>query len=92
MFLQNKTTIISGASRGIGRAIAIELAKEGANISFNFLKSAIEAQELEGEIKSLGAKAKAFQVDIKDFRAVQSWVEETKELFGSLDIIINNKR
>lgn len=90
MPLQNKTAIISGAARGIGRAIALELAKEGANISFNFLKSTKEAQELEQEIKNLGVKAKAFQVDIKDFPAVEFWVEQTKELFGSLDIIINN--
>lgn len=90
MPLQNKTAIISGAARGIGRAIALELAKEGANISFNFLKSTKEAQELEQEVKNLGVKAKAFQVDIKDFPAVESWVEQTKELFGGLDIIINN--
>ncbi|MDI6889650.1 MAG: SDR family NAD(P)-dependent oxidoreductase [Thermodesulfovibrionales bacterium] len=55
MSLKNKTVIISGATRGIGRAIAIELAREGASISFNFLKSNKDAEDLEKEIKYLGA-------------------------------------
>jgi 3-oxoacyl-[acyl-carrier protein] reductase len=88
--LKDKTVIISGATRGIGRAIAIELAREGANISFNFLKSIQEARSLEEEIGALGVRAKSFQVDIKDFAAVKSWVEDTKELFGGIDIVVNN--
>lgn len=90
MLLKDKTVIISGATRGIGRAIAIELAMEGGNISFNFLRSNKEAEELEKEIKNLGRKVKSFQVDIKDYDAVKFWVEDTKELFGRLDIIVNN--
>ena len=86
----NKTAIISGAARGIGRAIAVELANEGVNISFNFLKSSEDALALEKEIKNSGVKVKAFQVDIKDYIAVKSWVDDTKELFGGLDIVINN--
>lgn len=82
--------MISGASRGIGRAIALELAKEGANISFNFLSSIKEARELEKEINSLGVKAKGFQVDIKNFDQVKNWVEQTKEFLGALDTVINN--
>jgi 3-oxoacyl-[acyl-carrier protein] reductase len=88
--LKNKIAIISGASRGIGRAIALELAKEGAYISFGYLKNATEAKKLEEEIKNLGSKAKAFQVEIKDFTAVTEWVDETKEIFGGLDIVISN--
>lgn len=90
MRLPNKTVIISGASRGIGKTIALELAKEGANISFNYLKSSAEAQQVEEEIKKLGVKAKSFQVDIKDFEAVKKWVNDTKDLFGGIDIVINN--
>jgi 3-oxoacyl-[acyl-carrier protein] reductase len=90
MSLKNKTAIISGASRGIGRAVAVELAGEGANISFNFLKSSSEAESLEKEISSLGVKAKAFQVDIKDYNAVKVWADKTIELFGGIDIVINN--
>jgi 3-oxoacyl-[acyl-carrier protein] reductase len=88
--MKNKTVIISGASRGIGRAIALELAKEGCNISFSYLKNATEAKKLEDEIKKLGSKAKAFQVDIKDFAAVTDWVNKTKEIFNGLNIVINN--
>lgn len=88
--LKDKTVIISGATRGIGRAIALILAKEGANVSFNFLKSREEAVSLENEIKSFGVKAMLFQVDIKDFAAVTAWVEKTKEAFAGLDIVVNN--
>jgi 3-oxoacyl-[acyl-carrier protein] reductase len=90
MSLRNKTVIISGATRGIGRAIAIDLAGEGANISFNFLKSNKEAEDLVKEIEYLGVKVKSFQVDIRDYDAVKSWVDNTKELFGGIDIAINN--
>ncbi len=90
MALKNKTAIISGATRGIGRAIAIELARGGANVSFNFLKSNKEADELEKEIKALGVDVKSFQVDIKDYNAVKSWVDDTKGLLGGIDIIVNN--
>jgi len=90
MLLKDRNIIISGASRGIGRAIALELAKEGANISFSFASSAKEAQELEKELNSLGVKAKAFQVDIKDFEAVKQWVEDSKQFLGGLDTVVNN--
>jgi len=88
--LKDKTVIISGASRGIGRAIAIELAGEGANISFNFRSSEAEAKELEKEIQGLGVKAKGFQVDIQDYDSVKSWVNDTVGSFGGIDIIVNN--
>ena len=90
MLLKDRNIMISGASRGIGRAIALELAQEGANISFSFANSAKEAGELEKEISALGVKVKAFQVDIKNFEAVKNWVEQTKEFLGGLDTVINN--
>ena len=90
MSLRDKTVIISGATRGIGRAIAIDLAREGANISFNFLKSNKNAEDLEKEIKNIGVKVKSFQVDIRDYDAVKSWVDNTKEVFGGIDVAINN--
>ena len=90
MLLKNKTAIISGATRGIGRAIAIELAHEGANISFNYLRSDTAALELEKLINNAGVKAKSFKADIKDYDAVKAWVDDTRDLFGSIDIIVNN--
>ena len=88
--LRDKTVIVSGASRGIGRAVAIELARAGANISFNFRSSEAEAKELEKEIQGLGVKVKGSQVDIKDYDAVKSWVDDTLASFGGLNIIVNN--
>jgi len=90
MILKDKTVIISGAARGIGRAISVELAGEGANISFNYLKNTKDAIVLENEIKDLGVQVRSFQADIKEYAAVKSWVDETRELFGGIDIVINN--
>ena len=90
MILKDKTVIISGAARGIGRAIAIELAGEGANISFNYLKNTSDAMSLEDGIKNLGVQVRSFQADIKEYAAVKSWVDETRELFGGIDIVVNN--
>ncbi len=88
--LRDKTVIISGATRGIGRAIALELAGEGADISFNYLRSDSEAKELEERIGGLGVRARAFKVDIRDFEAVRAWVDDTMESFGRIDVVINN--
>lgn len=88
--LKNNTAVISGAARGIGRSVAVELAREGVNISFNFLKSEKDALDLEKEIKSYGVTVKSFRADIKDYDAVKSWIEKTRELFGGIDIVVNN--
>lgn len=88
--LKNKTALVSGASRGIGRAIALKLAQEGANISFSYLRSKDAAASLEQEITSLGRRAKGYQLDIKDYEAVSKWVNDSREYFGGLDIVVNN--
>jgi len=90
MSKQNRTAIVSGGTRGIGRAIVLELAREGINISVSFLKNQDLAIQLEKEIKNLGVKIKAFQADIKDYDSVSQWVKQTKEYFGGLEILINN--
>ncbi|KPK96517.1 MAG: hypothetical protein AMJ95_13780 [Omnitrophica WOR_2 bacterium SM23_72] len=90
MSKQNRTAIISGGTRGIGKAIVLELAREGINISVSFLKNQDLAKQLEKEIKNLGVKVKAFQADIKDYHSVSQWVKQTKEYFGGLEILINN--
>jgi 3-oxoacyl-[acyl-carrier protein] reductase len=88
--LKDKIAIISGASRGIGRAIALELAREGCHISFSFRSNVVEAKKLEEEIAKLGRKTKAYCVDVKDYDAVTNWVNQTKEYFRGLDIVVNN--
>ena len=87
---QNKTAIISGGSRGIGKAIVIELAGEGINIAFNYMSNKEAAEALEKEVAKMKVKVKADKVDIRDFDAVSGWVARTREYFGGLDILINN--
>jgi 3-oxoacyl-[acyl-carrier protein] reductase len=90
MELKGKVAMVTGASRGIGREIALRLAREGANISFNYLKAREAAESLEKEIKGLGRKVMSSQCDIRDLEAVKKWCEETRQRFGRLDILINN--
>jgi 3-oxoacyl-[acyl-carrier protein] reductase len=90
MMLKNKTVIVSGGSRGIGRAIALELAREGAHISFNYLKSTDDAVNLEREIKDLGVDARGFQADVSDYQSVKEWIDRTKEIFGAIHVVVNN--
>lgn len=90
MLLKDKVAIVSGGSRGIGRAIVLELANEGADIAFNYLKSEDLAKEVKREIESKGRRALIFQSDVKDLEAMKKMVTETKEQFGRLDIVVNN--
>jgi len=88
--LKDKVAIVTGASRGIGRAIALMLAEEGCSVAFNYLSSRKAAKDLEQEIKARGRQGKASRVDIRDFNQVKAWVEKTKKQFGGLDILVNN--
>ncbi len=87
---QDKVAIVTGASRGVGRAIALMLANEGCQVAFNYHKSQDKALELQKEMTERGSRCTASCVDIKDFEAVKKWIEETKEKFGRLDFLINN--
>lgn len=88
--LSGKNALVTGASRGIGRGIALELAQQGANVAFTFLSSPDKAAELEKELQSLGVKAKGYQSDASDFNAAETLVNQVLADFGSLEIVVNN--
>ncbi|SFO70370.1 3-oxoacyl-[acyl-carrier-protein] reductase [Algoriphagus ornithinivorans] len=88
--LSGKTALITGASKGIGRAIAIRFAQEGANVAFTFLSSVEKGQALESELAGFGIKAKGYRSDASDFKAAEDLVNAVVAEFGTLDILINN--
>ncbi|HWK22230.1 MAG TPA: 3-oxoacyl-[acyl-carrier-protein] reductase [Ureibacillus sp.] len=88
--LDGKTAVVTGASRGIGRAIALQLAKEGANVVVNFSGSEQKAAQVVEEIQGLGAQAIAVQANISDSESVQQLMNASLEQFGSIDILVNN--
>lgn len=88
--LENKTALITGATRGIGRGIAITFAKQGANVAFTFNSSVEAAQELEKELESFGVKAKGYQSNAAKFDAAQELAADVLKEFGTIDVLINN--
>jgi len=90
MSLKGKVAIVTGGSRGIGKAIVLELVAEGANVAFNFVKSEEKALNLKKQIEENGGKALAFRQDVKDYNAIRVMVEGVRSHFGRLDIIVNN--
>jgi 3-oxoacyl-[acyl-carrier protein] reductase len=88
--LAGKGIIVTGGTRGIGRAIALEAARRGANIAFNYLKNEQHAVALSSEIEALGVKAMPFKVDAGDLRAVREMVNAVKKEFGAIDGVVNN--
>jgi len=88
--LAGKTAIVTGASRGIGRATALELARHGADVTVNYAAGAGPAAEVVREIEALGRRAIAFQADVAQRPAVDEMVRETVAAFGQLDILVNN--
>ncbi|MED4202616.1 3-oxoacyl-[acyl-carrier-protein] reductase [Neobacillus mesonae] len=90
MSLAGKTALVTGASRGIGREIALELARQGANVAVNFAGSEAKANEVVDEIKALGQDAFAVKCNVSDADKVAEMVKATIDHFGSLDILVNN--
>jgi len=88
--MSNKTAIVTGGTRGIGRAIVLELAKNGCNVAFNYSKSDDLANELLKEIEALGVKAMAKKADVSDFESAKNMVKEVKDNFGQIDFLVNN--
>ncbi|HSE33396.1 MAG TPA: 3-oxoacyl-[acyl-carrier-protein] reductase [Pyrinomonadaceae bacterium] len=85
-----RAAIVTGATRGIGRAIAIELAKRGADVAFNYAKSAESAEELKRELEGLGVRTLASQCDVANTEAAMEMVKQVKDAFGRIDFLINN--
>ncbi len=88
--LEGKVALITGAARGIGRAIAIKFAEQGANIAFSDLKLDQNCTQLELDLNSMGVKAKAFAADAGSFEDSEKLVNEVFTLFGRIDILVNN--
>lgn len=88
--LEGKTAIITGASRGIGKAIALKCAAQGANVAFTDLKEDENFQQTEKELNELGIKAKGYASDASNFEQSQEVVEQVLKDFGQVDILVNN--
>ncbi len=90
MDLAGKAAVVTGASRGIGRAIAVELAQRGAKVIVNYAKDAEGAALGVDAIKSAGGEAKAVQADVADYKAAEGLIKAAVETYGQLDILVNN--
>jgi 3-oxoacyl-[acyl-carrier protein] reductase len=88
--LEGRIALVTGASRGIGRAIAQELARRGAAVMVNYHQSAAQAQEIVDQINSAGGRAQLFQADVADYQQAQALVKATVDGLGGLDILVNN--
>ena len=88
--LEGKVALVTGATRGIGRAIALRFAEQGANVAFIYLSSAAAAETLVAEIEALGVRAVAYQSDAADFEGAHKVVEQVVAEFGQIDILVNN--
>ena len=88
--LANKIAIVTGGSRGIGRAIALELASEGASVVVNYRSNAEAAEETVNEIKNAGGEATALQADVSDYGEANALVDQAIGLYNQVDILVNN--
>jgi 3-oxoacyl-[acyl-carrier protein] reductase len=88
--LEGKTALITGASRGIGRAVALKFAENGANVAFTYLSSVEKGKALEQELAAFGIKAKGYQSDAADFKAADELITAVVADFGTIDAVVNN--
>jgi glucose 1-dehydrogenase len=90
MKLKGKNALVTGASRGIGRAVAIELARQGANVGINFRSHPEEAEEVAKEVRAAGGKALLLKADVADIKAVDEMVAKMAADLGSVDLFVSN--
>jgi len=90
MEIKNKVALITGSSRGIGKAIALRLAKEGANIAINYLKNKEKAEKVAMEARKYGVEAKIYQADVSKYEQVEEMVRKIVEDFNTIHILVNN--
>ena len=88
--LTGKTALVTGATRGIGRAVALKLASEGADIAFTYRSQHEAAESLVAELEALGVRAKAYASDAASFEDAHKVADDVKETFGRIDILVNN--
>ena len=88
--LQDKVVLITGASRGIGKAIAEECVRQGAKVAFTYLSSEEKARALENELAGNGGVAKGFKSDAAKFDEAQKLVDDVVAEFGTIDVLVNN--
>lgn len=90
MRLKDKIIVVTGGTRGIGKAIVQTLARQGATVLFTYVSNDAKAQELESSLAKENLKAKGFKVDVKDFKQVDAWKEQILDQYSSIDILVNN--
>ncbi len=90
MEFKDKVAIVTGGTRGIGRAIALELARNGCNVAFNYTKSIEEANKLVKEIESIGPSAISLQINAVSFEGARNMVKDVKDKYGRIDFLVNN--
>lgn len=90
MLLDGKCALVTGASRGIGRAIAVKLASEGAKVALNYAGNAAAAEEVKKEIEAAGGQAITVQADVSDPASVEAMTQTVVDAFGQIDILVNN--
>ena len=88
--LSGKTALVTGGSRGIGQAIVLRLARQGADVAFSFRGNQAAADATVAEVEALGRRALAVQVDARDAEAAEALVKAVLEAFGKIDILVNN--
>jgi 3-oxoacyl-[acyl-carrier protein] reductase len=90
VLLAGKRALVTGGSRGLGRALCLALARHGADVAFTYQKSEADAQALHGELEALGRRARAFKVTVEDEAGTGAMVRELETSWGGLDVLVNN--